>query len=72
MKVDKFLSSADASRVLNITPAAIRLMARRGELRIAAMTEGGMQLFTRADVETLAQSRLAKSAQKSGSGEVNK
>jgi DNA-binding transcriptional MerR regulator len=57
---------------MNITPAAIRLMARRGELPIAAMTEGGMQLFTRADVETLAQRRAAKSAQKSGSYEVNK
>jgi len=58
----QFLSAADAARVLNVTPAAIRAMAHRGALQVAPMTEGGMRLFSRTDVEALA-SRRAKRQQ---------
>lgn len=55
--MDKSLSSADASRVLGVTPASIRLMVRRGELPVAAMTEGGIHLFKHSAVERLAKRR---------------
>jgi DNA-binding transcriptional MerR regulator len=51
------LSVADASRVLGVTPATIRLLARRGILRIATRTQSGIRLFRRADVERLAARR---------------
>ena len=57
MEKKLFLSTADASRVLDVTPATIRLMVRRGKLPVAAMTEGGMHLFRRAAVEALARKR---------------
>ena len=57
MAVTRFLSSADASRVLGVTPATIRLMVRRGDLPVAAMTEGGIHLFSRDDVDALARRR---------------
>jgi excisionase family DNA binding protein len=57
MEPIRFLSTADASRVLGVTPAAIRLMVRRGELPVAAMTEGGIHLFRRSAVEALARRR---------------
>lgn len=52
-----FLTPADAARILEVTPSAVRLMAGRGELRIAATTESGIRLFERADVEALAKKR---------------
>lgn len=57
MNIQRFLSAADAARVLDLTPAAIRAMARRGALPVSAMTEGGMHLFRRGDVEALARRR---------------
>jgi len=57
MNVTRFLSTADAARVLNVTPAAVRLMARRGDLPVAAMTEGGIHLFRRTAVDALARRR---------------
>ncbi len=56
----RFLSTADAARVLNVTPAAVRLMARRGDLPISAMTEGGIHLFRRSAVEALARRRAKR------------
>jgi excisionase family DNA binding protein len=60
MRSTRYLSTADASRVLGVTPAAIRLMVQRGELPVAAMTEGGIHLFERSAVETLARERAAR------------
>ncbi len=59
-KATRYLSSADASRVLGVTPATIRLMVRRGALPVAAMTEGGIHLFRRVEVEALAVRREAR------------
>ena len=55
----RFLSAADAARILKVTPAAVRLMHRRGALEAVAETEGGIRLFQRRDVETLAKRRAA-------------
>ena len=66
MEKNLFLSTADASRVLDVTPATIRLMVRRGKLPVAAMTEGGMHLFRRAAVEALAQRRFRRQAARGG------
>ena len=60
METTRFLSSADASRILGVTPATIRLMVRRGDLRTAAMTEGGIHLFRRRDVDALARRRAQR------------
>ena len=45
----------EAARVLGITPAAVRDMERRGDLR--AQRVGGIRLFARRDVERLAAER---------------
>jgi excisionase family DNA binding protein len=66
MEPTQFLSSADASRVLGVTPATIRRMVRRGDLRAAAMTEGGIHLFRRKDVEALARRRVERKGTYSG------
>jgi hypothetical protein len=52
-----YLSTADASRVLGVTPAAVRLMAKRGDLAVSAKTKGGIHLFLPIDVDALARSR---------------
>jgi DNA-binding transcriptional MerR regulator len=58
--MEVFLSAADAGRLVQLTPSAIRQMERRGDLKAAARTEGGIRLFRRADVERLAKKRAAK------------
>ncbi len=60
MNTERLLSPADASRVLAVTPATVRLMARRGDLPVAAMTEGGIHLFRPQDVEDLARKRARR------------
>lgn len=56
--MDRLLSPADAARLLGVTPATIRAMARRGTLTPVARTEGGIRLFSRKDVEELHRRRL--------------
>jgi excisionase family DNA binding protein len=58
--MEVFLSVADASRILGITPQTVRLMIRRGTLAVTARTAGGIQLFRRDDVEHLAAERVAR------------
>lgn len=50
------LLTADAARILNVTPATVRTMETRGELP-AERTERGVRLFDRATVERLARER---------------
>lgn len=52
-----YLTGGDAAKVLGVTPAAVRLMAQRGDLEVAAETEGGIRLFRRLDVERLKRKR---------------
>ena len=56
----EFLSSADAARILNITPAGVRVAALQKRLRVAAVTAGGVRLFARDDVERYAAERAAR------------
>ena len=60
MEATRYLSTADASRVLGVTPATVRQMVQRRVLPVAAMTEGGMHLFRRKDVEAVACRRAAR------------
>ncbi len=58
--MERLLGPADAARILGVVPATVRAMALSGRLPPAAMTEGGVRLFRRADVERLAADRAAK------------
>lgn len=55
----QFLTAGDAAQILSVTPAAVRAMADRGDLEVAATTESGIRLFERATVEHLAAERYA-------------
>jgi len=55
-----YLTSADAARMLNLTPAAVRMAAVQKRLRVTAVTAGGVRLFTRDDVEAFARERAAR------------
>ena len=55
-----YLAASDAARVLGITPATVRLMVKRGDLKLATSTESGIRLFRRKDVEQLAAKRAAR------------
>ncbi len=58
--MEKYLSTADAARVLDVTPATVRQMERRGKLVAASRTLSGIRLFRRADVERLAKTRVKR------------
>jgi DNA-binding transcriptional MerR regulator len=58
--MQQFMTAGDASYVLRVTPAAVRAMADRGDLEMAAETEGGIRLFRREDVEALAEKRYVE------------
>jgi len=55
----KLLTCAEAARLLDITPAAVRAMETRGEIK-ALRTETGVRLFERSAVEALARNRTEK------------
>lgn len=57
MRKSEFLTPNDASRLLGVSPATVRQMARSGALHVAAMTESGNRLFARKTVEALAAKR---------------
>jgi excisionase family DNA binding protein len=52
---------AEAAKVLDVTPATVRDMERRGEL-VAERTSSGVRLFDRADVDRLATARASRKA----------
>jgi DNA-binding transcriptional MerR regulator len=58
-EMDLYLSVADASRLLDVTPQMVRLMVRQGVLTVAARTVGGIKLFRREEVERLVAVRRA-------------
>lgn len=53
----RYLSAADAARLLGVVPATVRQMERDGRLP-AQRTMRGMRLFRGEDVEHLVQQRL--------------
>ena len=55
----KYLSAADAARLLGVVPATVRQMERDGRLP-AQRTAGGMRLFHRKDVERFLAERAAR------------
>lgn len=52
-----YLTPADVARSLGVTPATIRNMADRGELRVTAKTQSGIRLFTEKTVERVRRAR---------------
>ncbi len=57
--IDELMTAGDASKILNIVPATVRLLADAGKLP-AVRTERGMRLFRREDVERLAAERSSR------------
>lgn len=55
-----YLTVGEAAPILGLSPAAVRLMALRGDLATAAETEGGLRLFNRSDVEKVQRERERK------------
>jgi excisionase family DNA binding protein len=60
LPTELFLSVADASRLLGVTPQTVRLMIRRGTVRVAAKTVGGIQLFRLEEVERVVAERQVR------------
>lgn len=48
---DEYLTTADAARLIDRTPATVRRAATLGLLRVAATTRTRIRLYHRADVE---------------------
>jgi excisionase family DNA binding protein len=63
---DDLMMAADAGRILRVSVDMVRLLARDGRLPFTS-TVGGVRLFRRADVETLARQRLESRTSRSGS-----
>ena len=55
-----YMTAKDAGDVLNLTPSAVRLMERRGDIVVSATTVGGIRLFTAEEVKRALVSRMAK------------
>lgn len=53
------LTAAAAARILEVTPATVRLMFLRGDLEATEITESGMRLFAKEIVERLRDEREA-------------
>lgn len=64
--MERLLSPSDAARVLGVVPATVRAMALSGRLPPATMTESGIRLFRRGDVERLAAERTAQADREGG------
>lgn len=60
--MERFLTPAEAGRLLGLTAAGVRRLQQVGDLRVAAMTEGGIRLFKRPDVLACDRRRKAKGA----------
>ena len=55
----KLLTCAEAAKLLDVTPAAVRAIESRGEIK-AFRTETGVRLFTRRAVKALVRTRERK------------
>lgn len=55
--MNRYLTTGEASRVLGVTPATVKLMAERGDLTVSATTERGIRLFDPEEVVRLAKVR---------------
>jgi excisionase family DNA binding protein len=59
MRLEKFLTSFGAAKVLNLSVERIRQLERAGKLRATRAGGGRFRLFKRVDVERLAMARRA-------------
>jgi DNA-binding transcriptional MerR regulator len=59
MRRMKKLETADAARILNVTPATVRQLEQKGALT-AERTASGTRLFNEVDVRRLAAERKAR------------
>lgn len=57
--MERYLSAPEAAPVIGVTVQTVYGLVKRGELPLAATTEGGMYLFRRTDVEHVASERAA-------------
>ncbi len=55
--MERYLSAPEAAPLLGVTVQTVYGLVKRGELSLAATTEGGMYLFRRDAVERLAAER---------------
>jgi DNA-binding transcriptional MerR regulator len=60
------VESADAARILNVTPNYVRRLAQRGLLHAYLTTPRGTRLFQRSVVMELASARKKRRGRKSG------
>ena len=58
--MERYLSAPEAAPVLGVTVQTVYGLVKRGELSLAATTEGGMYLFRRKDVEHVAAERATR------------
>ena len=58
----KYLTAADVGKRLDLTPGAVRMMEKRGDLVAAEQTEGGVRLFLRSEVERVRRERRDRTA----------
>jgi DNA-binding transcriptional MerR regulator len=59
----EFVSTFEAARILDVSPDAVRLMARSGRLEAAITTRAG-RLFRRQDCERLAVERQERTGRR--------
>lgn len=56
----EYLTASDVGRIAGVTPAAVRAMTARGRLPVAAVTVGGVHLYTRKTAERYAAERSTR------------
>ena len=69
MPIKTYMTVGDAARVLDLTPAGVRLMVRSNRIPVAAMTQGqphqaGIVLLDPKDVEAERKRRIRAAQQK--------
>ena len=55
-----YLTPADVARIAGVTPGAVRALTARGKLEVAAVTVGGVHLYTQETAERYAAERDAR------------
>ena len=64
LKMNELLTPADVAHRLHVSPAAVRLWARLGQINVALQTSTGMRFYTRAEVARIATARAARAKAK--------
>ena len=64
LEVSELLTPADVARQLHVTPTAVRLWARLGQINVALKTSTGMRFYTKAEVARVAATRAARAGAK--------